>query len=37
MKRRSWIAAQRAERAEDCVEGDSVDGEGKRVVRKKRS
>jgi len=37
MKRRSGIAAQRAERAEDCVEGESVDGEGKSVVRKKTS
>jgi len=28
---------QRAERPEDCVDGESVDGEGKSVVRKKRS
>jgi len=37
MKRRSGIAAQRAERPEDCVDGESVDGEGRGVVRKKRS
>ena len=37
MKTRSGIAAQRAERPEDCVDGESVDGEGRRVVRKKRS
>ena len=28
---------QRAERPEDCVDGESMDGEGKTVVRKKRS
>jgi len=37
MKRRSAIAAQRAERSVDCVDGKSGDREGKRVVRKKRS
>jgi len=37
MKKRSWIAAQRAERHEDCVDGESVDGEGRSVVRKNRS
>jgi len=37
MKQRSRIAAQRAERPEDCIDGESVDGEGKSVVRKKRS
>jgi len=37
MKKRSRIAAQRAERPEDCVDGKSVDGEDKSVVRKKRS
>jgi len=37
MKKRSEIAAQRAERPEDCVNGKRVDGEGKSVVRKKRS
>jgi len=37
MKKRSAIAAQRAERPEDCVDGESVDGEGRSVVRKKRS
>jgi len=28
---------QRAERPEDCVDSESVDGEGRSVVRKKRS
>ena len=37
MKKRSGMAAQRAARLEDCVDGESVDGEGKSVVRKKRS
>jgi len=37
MKKRSGIAAERAERPEDCVDGKSVDGEGRSVVRKKRS
>ena len=37
MKKRSGIAVQRAERPEDCVDGERVDGEGKSVVRKKRS
>jgi len=37
MKKRSGIAAQRAEQPEDCVDGESVDEEGKSVVRKKRS
>jgi len=37
MKKRSRIAAKRAERPEDCVEGESVDREGKSMVRKKRS
>ena len=37
MKKRSRIAAQRAERPEDCVDGESVDGEGKSLVREKRS
>jgi len=37
MKKRSRIAAQRAERPEDGVDGESVDQEGKSVVRKKRS
>jgi len=37
MKKRSRIAAQRAESPEDCVDGESLDGEGKSVVRKKRS
>ena len=37
MKKRSGIAGQRAERPEDCVDGESVDGEGRSVVRKKRS
>jgi len=37
MKKRSGIAVQRAERPEDCVDGESMDGEGKSVVRKKRS
>jgi len=37
MKKRSGIAAQRAERPEDSVDGESVDGEGRSVVRKKRS
>jgi len=36
MKKRGGIAAQRAERPEDCFDGESVDGEGKSVVRKKR-
>jgi len=36
-KKRSGIAAQRAERPENCVDGESVDGEGKSVVRRKRS
>jgi len=31
------IAAQRVDRPENCVDGESVDGEGKSVVRKKRS
>jgi len=37
MKKRSGIAPQWAERPEDCVDGESVDGEDKSVVRKKRS
>jgi len=37
MKKRSGIAAQRAGRPEDCVDGERVDGEGRSVVRKKRS
>jgi len=37
MKKRSGIAAQRAERPEDCVDSESMDGEGRSVVRKKRS
>ena len=37
MKKRSGIAAPRAERPEDCVDGESVDGEGSTVVRKKWS
>jgi len=37
MKKRSEIGAQRAERPEDCVDSESIDGEGKSVVRKKRS
>jgi len=37
MKRKSAIAAQRAEQPVDCIDGKSVDGEDKRVVRKKRS
>jgi len=37
MKKRSGIAAQRAERPEDCGDGESVDAEGRSVVRKKRS
>jgi len=37
MKKRTEIAAQRAERLKDCGDGESVDGEGKSVVRKKRS
>jgi len=37
MKKRSGIARPRAERLEDGVEGGSVDGEGKSVVRKKTS
>jgi len=37
MKKRSGIAARRAKRPEDCVDGESLDGEGKSVVRKKRS
>jgi len=37
MKKRSGIAAQRAERPEDCVDGESVDGEGRSVVTKRRS
>jgi len=37
MKKRSGIAAQRAERPEDCVDGESLDAEGRSVVRKKRS
>jgi len=37
MRKRSGIGAQRAERPEDCVDGESVDGEGRSVVRKKRS
>jgi len=32
MKKRSGIAAQRAEQPEDCVDSQSVDGEGKNVV-----
>jgi len=36
-KKRSGIAAQRAERTEDCVDGKSVDAEANSVVRKKRS
>jgi len=37
MKKRSRIAAQRAEPPEDWVDGESLDGEGKSVVRKKTS
>jgi len=37
MKKRRGIAAQMVQRPEDCVDGVSVDGEGKSVVRKKRS
>jgi len=37
MKKRSGIAAQRAERPEDCVDGESVDGKGRSLVRRKRS
>jgi len=37
MKRRSGIPGQRAERPEDCVDGESLDAEGKSVVRKRRS
>jgi len=37
MKKRGGIAAQRAERPEDCVDGERVDRQGKSVVRKKRS
>jgi len=37
MKKRSRIAGQRAEQPENCVDGESVNGEGKSVVRKKRS
>jgi len=37
MKKRTGIGVQRAERPEDYVDCDSVDGEGKSVVRKKRS
>jgi len=37
MKKRTVIAAQRAEPPEDCVDGETVDGEGRSVVRKKRS
>jgi len=36
MKKRSGIAAQRADQPDDCVDGESVDGEGRSVVRKKR-
>jgi len=32
MKKRSGIAAQRAERPEDCVDREGVDGEGKSSV-----
>jgi len=37
MKKRGGIAPQKAERPEDCVDGESLDGEGKSVVSKKRS
>jgi len=37
MKKRSGIAVQRAEQPEDCVDGARVDGEGKSMLRKKRS
>jgi len=37
MNKRSGIAAKRGERPEDCVDSESVDGEGKSVVRNKRS
>ena len=37
MKKRSGIAAQRAERPEDCGDDESMDGEDKSVVRKRRS
>jgi len=37
MKKTSGIAAQRAERPEDCVDGASVDGEGKSGLQKKRT
>jgi len=36
-KKRSGIAVQRAEQPEDCVDGESVAGEGKSVLSKKRS
>jgi len=37
MKKRDGIRAQRVERPEDCVDGKTMDGEGKSVVRKKMS
>jgi len=37
MKRKSRMAAEWAQRAEDCVQGESVDGEGKSLLSKKRS
>jgi len=37
IKKRSGIAWQRAARLEDCVDGESVDGEAKTVVSTKRS
>jgi len=37
MKKRSGIAAKRAEQPEHWVDGESVDGECKSVVSKKRS
>jgi len=37
MKKRRGIAAQRAEGPEDCVDGESVNGESNSVVRKQRS
>jgi len=36
-KEKHDFGPQRAERLEDCVEGQSLDGEGKSVVRKKTS
>jgi len=37
MNKRRGIAAQRAKPPDDCVDGESLDGDGKSLVRKKQS